>query len=385
MHRSPQLDAAVAANPGVERDTLRKRLKRQWQKSRVTEQRGRDGELKSRSVVRVPTRRPHERLPDTAIIRRSSLLDAENNIIQQWVIEKPEDQQRRLMWEEAARVLAEPLPRAEPTVAPDATLDHLLTLYPVGDHHLGMLSWHQETGDSYDLDISERLLTDAMSHLVAVAPPSAEAVIAFLGDFLHYDSFEAVTPAHRNLLDADGRYPKVFAAGLRLMRRTIETAAAHHGRVHVIVEIGNHDPSSAVVLMISLANIYENDPRITIDTSPRHFHYYEFGRVALGTHHGHGRAAKTEQLPGIMAADKPEMWGRTRYRYWHTGHVHHTTLKDHPGCTTESHRILPPADAYAAHEGYRAPRDMKAIVYHREFGEVGRHTVNPQMLEGRAP
>ena len=354
---------------------------RQWQKARVTKQYDAAGNVTGKSVVRVPLRKPHERLPNTILARRSSLLDAEGNILQQWLIEKPEEKAKLEAWQEAARVLAEPLPRAEPVAAPAATLDHLLTLYPVGDHHLGMLSWRHETGDSYDLDIGERLLTEAMAHLVAVSPASEEAVIAFLGDFLHYDSFEAVTPANRNLLDADGRYPKVFAAGLRLMRRAIETAAARHGRVHVVVEIGNHDPSSAIVLMISLANIYENDPRITIDTSPRHFHYYEFGKVALGFHHGHGRAAKAEQLPGIMAADRCEMWGRTRYRYWHTGHVHHTTVKDHAGCTTESHRILPPADAYAAHEGYRAPRDMKAIVYHRDYGEVGRSVVNPSMLE----
>ncbi len=358
---------------------------RQWTKVRTTKQYDADGNVRGKSVVRVPKRKPYERLPNTVYARRSSLLDAEGNILQQWLIEKPEEKAKLAAWEEVARILAEPLPRMEPIEAPKyPMLDQLLTLYPIGDHHLGMLSWKHETGDSYDLDIGERLLTDAMSHLIKCAPPSEEAVVAFLGDFLHYDSFEAVTPAHRNLLDADGRYPKVFSAGLRLMRRTIETAASRHGRVRVIIEIGNHDPSSAIVLMISLANIYENDPRITIDTSPRHFHYYEFGKVAIGTHHGHGRAAKSEQLPGIMAADQPEMWGRTRYRYWHTGHVHHQSVKDYPGCTTESHRILPPEDAYAANEGYRSHRDMKAIVYNRSYGEVGRHTVNPLMLERKA-
>lgn len=355
---------------------------RQWKKLRVTEQTDVAGNVTGRSEVFVPDRLPYERLPNTIIARRSTLVDAENNVLQQWLIEKPEERARWEAWQEAARILAEPLARAEPVAAPTGPqLDNLLTLYPIGDHHLGMLSWKQETGASYDLEIGERLLTDAMSHLVAVSPPSEEAVVAFLGDFLHYDSFEAVTPAHRNLLDADGRYPKVFSAGLRLMRRTIETAAARHGRVHVIVEIGNHDPSSAIVLMIALANIYENDPRITIDTSPRHFHYYEFGRVLLATHHGHGRAAKAEQLQGIMSRDKAEAWGRTRYRYWHTGHVHHQSVKDYPGCSVESHRILPPEDAYAANEGYRSHRDMKAIVYHRDFGEVGRNIVNPQMLE----
>lgn len=360
--------------------------KREWRKVRVTKQYDAEGNVTGKSVVRIPARKPYERLPATTLARRSALVDAEGNILQQWLIEKPEERAKLAAWEEAARALAEPLPRAEPIDAPASMMLRydLMVAYPVGDHHLGMLAWKHETGDSYDLEIGERLLADAMSHLVSSAPPAAEALVVFLGDFLHYDSFDAVTPTNRNLLDADGRYPKVFSAGLRLMRRTIEAAAAKHELVHVIIEIGNHDPSSAIVLMLSLANIYENNPRITIDTSPKHFHYYEFGKVAIGTHHGHGRAAKAEQLPLIMAADKPEMWGRTQYRYWMTGHVHHQSVKDFAGCTVESFRILPPADAYAANEGYRAPRDMKAITYHREFGEVGRQTVNPAMLERAA-
>ena len=364
-------------------DELEK-LERKFQLIRESEQTDAEGNVKSKSVVFVPERRPHERMPNTVIARRSSLLDAENNIIQQWVIEKPEDAQKRLAWEEAARILAEPLPRAEPIVEPLYRDDTLLVVYPIGDHHLGMLSWKTETGADYDLEIGEQLLVGAMRHLVKSAPPAADSLVVFLGDFLHYDSFDAVTPTNRNLLDADGRFPKMFDAGLRLMRRTIETAAARHSKVHVSVEIGNHDPSSAIVLSRCLTAIYEAEPRISIDTSPRHFHYHEFGKVAIGVHHGHGRAAKAEHLPLIMAADRPDMWGRTRYRYWLTGHVHHQSVKDYAGCSVESFRILPPADAYAANEGYRAPRDMKAIMYHREFGQVGRNTVNPQMLERKA-
>ena len=43
--------------------------------------------------------------------------------------------------------------------------------------------------------------------------------------------------------------------------------------------------------------------------------------------------------------------------------------------------LLAPPDAYGAGEGYRSPRSMKAIVFHRERGEVERHTVTPGMLK----
>lgn len=354
---------------------------RQFQVIRETEQRDRDGNVMATSVVSVPERRPHERLPNAAVARRSSLLDAENNIIQQWVIEKPELLAQRETIVEWAKELAAEMPRAAPLPLPPGrmSMPHLMACYPVGDHHLGMLAWSKETGASYDLDISEALLTNAMQHLIAVAPPCAEAAVVFLGDFMHYDSFDAVTPTSRNLLDADGRFPKLVRAAIRTTRRTIEAALSRHEAVRVIVEIGNHDLSSSIFLMEALANIYENEPRVTVDTSPKHFHYFDFGKCLIGTHHGHG--VKLGQLPLIMAADEPERWGASQYRYWWTGHVHHHSAQDFAGCTVESFRVLPPTDAWAANKGYRSHRDMKAIVLHREYGEVARHTVNPLMVE----
>ena len=141
----------------------------------------------------------------------------------------------------------------------------------------------------------------------------------------------------------------------------------------------HHDLSSSIFLMECLANIYEEEPRVTIDTSPAHFHYFKFGQCLIASHHGHG--VKPDKLPLIMAQDKPVLWGATKYRYWWTGHVHHAELLDFPGCSVERFRVLPPPDAWASQRGYRSARDMKAIVLHREYGEVARNTVNPDMLK----
>lgn len=321
-------------------------------------------------------------LPDPKIVTKvSTLYDQQGRVTQQWVGEKPEAQAQLRAWEEAAKAMAEVLPRAEVIERDtDRNETDLMACYPVGDHHLGMLSWPEETGGDWDLKIGERSLQNAIDYLLAATPACAQSTIVFLGDFMHYDSFESVTPTQRNLLDADGRFPKMVRAAIRAMRYSIEQAARRHGHVRVIVEIGNHDLSSSIFLMECLQNVYANNPRITIDTSPRHYHYFEFGKTLVGTHHGHG--CKIERLPSIMAADRPEAWGRTRYRYWWTGHIHHTTVKDFEACSVESFRILAPSDAWAHQKGFRAMRDMKAIVLHEKFGEVGRHIVRPSMFEG---
>jgi hypothetical protein len=289
------------------------------------------------------------------------------------VLEKPEDVQREAMWKAFADGLAADLPRTSPAPVRDLTVANLLTHYGVSDHHMGQLSWGAETrGDNYDVKIGEQLLADATSYLVASAPPTSEAIVGFYGDFLHTDGYAPMTPHGGHLLDADVRFPKIAAAAARAMRNTVNLALTKHASVRIVVTAGNHDPVSAVWLRIALAAVYENDQRVVVDGSPSKFHYYEWGRCLFGW--THGDRIKITTLPSIMAVDMREAWGRTEHRFWHTGHVHHDKAfaQDLTGAKVESHRVLAPNDAYAAKGGYRTPRDMKAIVYHREFGETGR-------------
>ena len=323
-------------------------------------------------------------LPDPkTIVKLSTLYDQEGNVTQQWVAEKPEAVAQANAWKEFAKALTEDLPRIEPIPVPWVTNENTMACYPVGDHHLGMLAWHEETGESYDLKIGEELLAGATDYLVEKSGDAKNGLVLFLGDFMHYDSFEPVTPTNRNQLDVDSRYPKMVRAALRSMRYLIERATEVHESVHVIVEIGNHDLSSSIFLMEALKNIYEKEPRITVDTSPMHFHYFRYGKNLIGTHHGHGRSAKLNDLPQIMANDRPKDWGDTEFRYWFTGHVHHDQVKDFPGCRVESLRVLAAPDAYAAQNGWRSKRDMKSIIFDKEYGEVARHIINPERLRAK--
>ena len=316
----------------------------------------------------------------------STLYDSETGAPKiQWVKSEVDKERQHEMFLEVVEELTKGLPRVEPIRAPHTVSNDLMACYPVGDHHMGMLSWDKETGDDYDLKIAEQLLTGASSHLIDISPDCDESTIVFLGDFMHYDSFEPVTPSSRNQLDADSRFPKMVRATIRSMKFMIEKALTKHKIVNVIVEIGNHDLSSSIFLMECLSNIYENEPRINIDTSPMHYHYFNFGECLVGVHHGHG--TKMQNLPLIMATDKAELWGRTKHRYWWTGHIHTSktqaaiSSQDFSGCSVESFRILAPEDAWAHQKGYRSHRSMKSIILHKGYGEVARHTVNPDMLK----
>jgi transposase-like protein len=364
---------AIARELGLHHSTPAKY--RAWQTVRQTLDR--DGKVVAETQV--PERTPYAPLPDAVIARRSSLLDAEGNVAQQWVIEKPNAKEQLAAWQAVIDELKQQLTPIDLILPPAQTREDLLAFYPVGDHHFGMLAWRPEVGESYDVEIAEDLLASAMDHLLQTTPQCDTAIVAPLGDLFHYDGAQAVTPEHRNILDSDTRAAKMIRVVIRSIRRMIEAAARHHNHVHVIIEIGNHDLSNAIFLAQTLDVLYEDNPRITVDISPAHFHYYEFGATLLGTHHGHG--VKMDKLPGIMAQDQREAWGRAKFCYWHTGHIHHDEQHDFGGVSVESHRILAPPDAYAHQLGYRHIRDMKAFIYSRKYGRLATYNANPMMWQ----
>jgi DNA repair exonuclease SbcCD nuclease subunit len=162
------------------------------------------------------------------------------------------------------------------------------------------------------------------------------------------------------------------------MRQCIASALDHHEKVTVINAIGNHDDHTSLFLTIALKQIYENADRVTIIDNPTLLHFYRFGDCMFAIHHGH--TIKMDRLPLVVASEQPKMWGETLFRYGHTGHIHHDSKKEFNGMVIESHRTLAARDAWAASMGYRAGRDMKAIIYHRNFGEVARYIVSVDML-----
>jgi len=310
--------------------------------------------------------------------RHSQYYDAEGKPRGKWVIATADEQRQKELFDGVVAAMCDDIPRMSPVVAPQQGNDKLCNLFTITDYHVGMLAWGEETGADWDLEIAEATLVAAFSHLIANSPKAKVAVINQLGDFLHFDSFEAVTPMHKHLLDADSRFPKVVAVAIRLLRRVIDMALASHAEVKLLICQGNHDLSSSVWLQAMFTALYENDPRISVDQTVLPYYVHQHGKVMLGFHHGHMK--KNEGLPLHFAASYPVIWGTTAKRYVHVGHRHHVEEKEHAGVKVVQHSTLAAKDAYAARGGWSSERQMLSITYHSEFGEVARATVTPEML-----
>jgi hypothetical protein len=55
-------------------------------------------------------------------------------------------------------------------------------------------------------------------------------------------------------------------------------------------------------------------------------------------------------------------------------------VKEYRGGVVEYFRTLAARDAWHAGQGYRAGRDMRLIVMHKDYGEVERHRCDVAML-----
>lgn len=308
----------------------------------------------------------------------STYYDEEGKPRGQWVKTSVDQQARDEAMREAFEAMAEELPRIPPVKAPGATSADLATVYTLTDSHVGALCWHQEGGADWDLRIAESTLTGCFQQMVDASPPARLGVVAQLGDFLHQDGMNAVTPTSGHLLDADGRFSKVVSVAVRVLRRVVDMALRKHERVVVLLAEGNHDLASSIWLRAMFSALYENEPRVEVIDSPLPYYVVQHGQVMLGWHHGHLK--KNEGLPLLFAAQFPKVWGETVKRYVHCGHRHHAEEKEHSGMKVIQHPTLAARDAYAARGGWLAEREASAITYHREFGQVGRVTVTPEML-----
>ena len=319
--------------------------------------------------------------PDTHFVKGTSTLYKDGEVSIQWVKTDKKLEDQYAVMQAAAEALREDIKQVEPSPA-SAVLHNskLVNQYTITDYHLGMLAWGEETrGEDWDLDIAENTLVKWFESAINQSPDSETAIFAQIGDMLHWDGMEAVTPSHGHILDADSRFQKLIRVAIRSMAKITQMLLKKHKHVHIIHAQGNHDLASSAWLREMFHFYYANEPRVTVDNSADPYYCYEFGKVSLFFHHGHKR--NVASIPTVFAAKFREVFGRTKYSYGHMGHKHSVDRKEGNLMIIEQHQTLASADAYSAAGGWCSDASAQCITYHKEFGEVSRVRITPNMLK----
>ena len=262
----------------------------------------------------------------------------------------------------------EALSPAAAVKTPGHTEDDLCTLYPIADAHLGMGS------SEYDLETGIKRITDGVQSVVSTTPRSKLAMVLDVGDLTHADDKTYTTPKNKHTLDMSSTQYEALDGAIVALSGAIEAALLNHETVLVRILRGNHNENSYLAVMFALDQRYRNDPRVHVDKTPSDFFMTTFGENMFMAHHGD--KSKAERLVMFMAHEYAREWGRSKWRYLFTGHLHHAHLRDIGGVQVEQLRAAASRDEYATSHAYAGIAQLQSITFHKKKGEVFRSKVN---------
>lgn len=274
-----------------------------------------------------------------------------------------------------------PWTRIKPFPAPNVGNESLLTIYPLADLHLSLRANADESGEEYDLERAQNLFNEKSDQIIQKSPKGGTALVAYLGDWTHQDDDKNMTPRSGHILEVSSSLYRAVQAGIQLAILHTYRCLSHHERVIVKVVRGNHDLHSWIGLVMALQEHFRNEPRVEVDTSEADYWFSRWGVTLIGLHHGH--RLKPDEMAGSMATECAEDWGKTLYRLFLHGHLHHFMAKDIMGVRVECMRTIAPPDAH--HSGkYGSPRSLISITLDKDEGEQSRASVNLKPIRRRA-
>lgn len=239
------------------------------------------------------------------------------------------------------------------------------------DLHMGKLAWGVETGGAnYDVKIADAVYWRAFEQVLARASHHKYDQVLFVvgNDLLNSDDIEGRTTAG-TYVSSDARYHKTFAIARDIIIKSIEKLRSI-APVKVVFVPGNHDQLSVWHLGDSAYCWFSNYQDVEIDNTPLPRKYHQFGKVMLMF--THGNKAKRSDYPLLMATEQSKMFGETKFREAHTGHIHTTKLDEQHGVRV---RILPAlcaADDWHSQNGFIGNlRSAEGYIWNREQGLIG--------------
>ena len=258
------------------------------------------------------------------------------------------------------------------------TKNPLLLEINIFDLHLGKIAWSEETNQDYNLTIASNLFTSCIDEFISeVSNKNIERIVLPIGnDFFNSDRshpFNSTTKGTPQ--EEDTRWQKTFRTGRQLLVDNI-LKLSQIAPVDVVMVPGNHDFERNFYLGDSLEGWFFNNPNITVDNSPNPRKYYKYNNVLIG--YTHGNEEKINELPLIMANEKPLEWATSKFREFHLGHLHHKkeikfkSTEEYNGTIIKYMSSLSGSDSWHHKKGYiNSKRSAEAMLWDREKGLKG--------------
>ena len=255
--------------------------------------------------------------------------------------------------------------------------DHHLYEVDLPDIHFGRLTWKEESGGDYDIQIAEQVVKSALTKLLQCSTfyPISKILLPIGNDFFNVNT-KTNTTVGGTPQQEDTRWSKTFRRGRELAVWMIE-ACSQVAPTDVIIVNGNHDEERTFYLGDALYSWFHRDPNVTINNGASARKYYLYGKSLIGF--THGDKEKLKSLPSIMPAEVPDLWAKSDYREWHLGHLHHKyEINEENGVVIRFLRSLVEHDAWTYQSGFvKALGAGESFVWSEKKGLVAHFTAQP--------
>ncbi len=255
---------------------------------------------------------------------------------------------------------------------------HLLVINPA-DVHIGKYADALETGSNYNIKIARERILNGVRGIISKAEGfHIDRVLFCIGnDILHVDNVNDTT-TRGTPQNTDGRWHRHFTTALEIYVECVEMLM-NIAPVDCVHSMSNHDYMSGFHLAHALKAWFRNTESVWVDADPIHRKFYTYGLSLIGLTHGDG--AKSNLLPLLMAQEKPELWAKTKHRYWYLHHIHHKqkykylTSFDDIGVTLTFLRSPSGTDAWHYQKGYTgSPKAVEGFIHCKKNGEIAHLT-----------
>lgn len=255
----------------------------------------------------------------------------------------------------------------KPAPSIPAPIDHqedLMTVVPIGDPHIGLMTSSVQDDEDWDTDKGLEILDQALRVVELDIPKSQIYALVVLGDLFHVDNPKMTTTSGTQL-DGDPRLQSIFRKVIDTFKVLVNRALTRHQQVLLVMLPGNHDRTVTGYLVSALQQYWINNPRVTVvDTIHKGWWSHRWGDNVLFANHS-DKKSNPNKLYEVITTEFRHLWGMSKRSYCYLGHLHQRRLETKGSTTMEWFNTLTPKDGYSIEHGYCSNRSITTHVWHK--------------------
>lgn len=238
------------------------------------------------------------------------------------------------------------------------------------DLHYGKYHWAQYGGGpKFDRERCRARLMQATNNMFSRLKGRPEVIISCIGsDWFNADNVQGKTTSATHTQDMDGTPEQMWEEGMALAIDIHETIRTQTKEMWIVLQRGNHDDMLSGALFSVLKAWFRNDPNIKFHDGRGPYNYVQYGNSMFGITHGHGEH-RADKIANIMAKERPNIWGATKYKYALTGNLHHFAVHEQGGVLCFLLPSLTGADRYHTRQGFMMARPgLMGLCFDKQSG-----------------